>query len=236
MSVVTSVVLVCPHNSAKNVKRLNNWLTERHPYIELRDVTRHAGGREPENEVYLCRIRHFSEKGEFIALFNSLNWVLKERAILTLADSDNQGSEVIVWKQDIRDSTDVPQTMTEAAFKIKKLRGALHRQTDNMAFLLNHVEVSQQWREKFSAELRVDSAVLKRKKSPLGSMKIIELPGSFEVRSNDGTPVNRFPFDDDPGRRAISVKPTRKRALREAKMFAGKDHTLEKAKDRPSAA
>jgi hypothetical protein len=232
MSVVTSVVLVCPHNSAKNVRLLNSWLTGHHPYVELRDVTRHAGGREPENEVYLCRIRDFSERDEFVALFKSLNWVWKERAILTLADSDNQESDVIVWKQDIRDSMDAPRTMTEAARKIRELRGALQRQADNMAFLLNHVEVPQKWREKYSAELRVDSAVLKPKRSPLGSMRIIELPDSFEIQSSDGTAVNRIQFDDNP----ISGKPTRKRALREAKTFAGRGYMLERANDLPSAA
>jgi hypothetical protein len=53
-------------------------------------------------------------------------------------------------------------------------------------------------------------------------MKITEHPESFEVRSDDGSISKSFPFDDNPGRRAISGKPNRKRALQEARTFAGR--------------
>jgi hypothetical protein len=62
-------------------------------------------------------------------------------------------------------------------------------------------------------------------------MKIIEHRTLFEVHSDDGATVRQFHFDDNPSRRAISGKPNRKRALQEARTFAGKGHTIELAKD-----
>jgi hypothetical protein len=57
-------------------------------------------------------------------------------------------------------------------------------------------------------------------------MKIIEHRASFEVRSDDGSIVHQFPFDDNAGRRAVSGVPTKKRALQEARTFAGKGAVL----------
>jgi len=39
-------------------------------------------------------------------------------------------------------------------------KGALSRQADNMAFILNHMTIPDQWYEKFSRELEEDRAVL----------------------------------------------------------------------------
>lgn len=58
-------------------------------------------------------------------------------------------------------------------------------------------------------------------------MKIIQRPESFEVQDDDGTILKSFYFDDNPTRRAISGKPTRKRAFQEAQTYAGKGHTVE---------
>jgi hypothetical protein len=58
-------------------------------------------------------------------------------------------------------------------------------------------------------------------------MKIIQHPGSFEVRSNDGAIVRQFPFDDNASRRAISGLMNRKQAFQAARTFAGKGHTVE---------
>jgi len=57
-------------------------------------------------------------------------------------------------------------------------------------------------------------------------MKIIEHRASFEVQSDDGSIVRQFPFDDNASRRAISGMPTKKRALQEARTFAGKGAVL----------
>lgn len=58
-------------------------------------------------------------------------------------------------------------------------------------------------------------------------MKITQHYDSFEVRSDNGAISKRFYFDENASRRAISGKPTKKRALQEAKTFAGKGHTVE---------
>jgi hypothetical protein len=55
---------------------------------------------------------------------------------------------------------------------------------------------------------------------------ITEHPDFFEVRSDDGTTVKQFKFDDHPGRRAISRAPKRKQALQDARAFAGKGARL----------
>jgi hypothetical protein len=57
-------------------------------------------------------------------------------------------------------------------------------------------------------------------------MKIIEHAGSFEVQSDDGSTVRQFPFDTNPSRRSVSGTPTKKRALQEARTFAGKGAVL----------
>lgn len=61
-------------------------------------------------------------------------------------------------------------------------------------------------------------------------MKIIQHPDAFEVRSDDGTVSKKFYFDENPSRRAIHGKPTKKRAFQEARTFAGKGHTVEPAR------
>lgn len=53
-------------------------------------------------------------------------------------------------------------------------------------------------------------------------MTITELDHLFEVTSDDGSIRKIFEFDENPGRRAVSGKPNRKRALQEARAFAGK--------------
>lgn len=58
-------------------------------------------------------------------------------------------------------------------------------------------------------------------------MKITQHAEWFEVRSDDGSIVKQFPFDDNASRRAISGKVTRKQAFVAAKTFAGKGHTIE---------
>ena len=61
-------------------------------------------------------------------------------------------------------------------------------------------------------------------------MKIIQHADCFEVRSDHGTFVRRFPFDDNSRRRAISRRMTRKQAFQAAKTFTGKSYTVETAK------
>jgi len=69
----------------------------------LEDATAFAGGREPENEIYLCGVRNFVEWDDLAELFMSLNWIWSESAILTLADSDDQNSRVLVWRHEPAD-------------------------------------------------------------------------------------------------------------------------------------
>jgi hypothetical protein len=57
-------------------------------------------------------------------------------------------------------------------------------------------------------------------------MKILEHPESFEVRSDDGSIVRQFQFDDNASRRAITGKMTKKQAFVAARTFAGKGHTV----------
>ena len=61
-------------------------------------------------------------------------------------------------------------------------------------------------------------------------MKIIQHANCFEVRSDYGTFVRRFPFDDNARRRATSKRMSRKQAFQAAKTFAGKSYTVETAK------
>lgn len=61
-------------------------------------------------------------------------------------------------------------------------------------------------------------------------MKIIQRPGCFEVRSDDGSITRQFAFDDNASRRAISGKMTKKQAFLAARTFAGKGHTVEPEK------
>ncbi|MEI6644080.1 MAG: hypothetical protein WCL10_18825 [Novosphingobium sp.] len=49
---------------------------------------------------------------------------------------------------------------TAAEAREKKLREALTRQADNMAFVLNHFDVFGQWYFKFRTELEEDRAAL----------------------------------------------------------------------------
>jgi hypothetical protein len=53
-------------------------------------------------------------------------------------------------------------------------------------------------------------------------MTITELDHLFEVTSDDGSIRKIFQFDENPGRRAVNGRPNRKRALQEARTFAGK--------------
>ena len=64
----------------------------------------------------------------------------------------------------------------------------------------------------------------------MGAMRIIQHPDCFEVRSEDGSIVTKFVFDDDARRRAISRRMTRKQAFQVARNFAGKRYTVEAAK------
>jgi len=61
-------------------------------------------------------------------------------------------------------------------------------------------------------------------------MKIIQHANCFEVRSDHGTFVRRFPFDDNARRRTTSKRMSRKQAFQAAKNFAGKSYTVETAK------
>jgi hypothetical protein len=64
----------------------------------------------------------------------------------------------------------------------------------------------------------------------LAAMKIIQHADCFEVRSEDGSIVRQFAFDNNARRRAISGRMTRKQAFQAAKTFAGKSYTVETAK------
>lgn len=57
--------------------------------------------------------------------------------------------------------------------------------------------------------------------------EITEHPESFEVVRTDGW-RRSFQFDDNPSRRAISGRMTKKQALQAAKAFAGRGHTIVK--------
>ena len=61
-------------------------------------------------------------------------------------------------------------------------------------------------------------------------MKIIQHANCFEVRSEHGMFVRRFPFEDNGRRRATSKRMSRKQAFQAAKNFAGKSYTVETAK------
>jgi hypothetical protein len=58
-------------------------------------------------------------------------------------------------------------------------------------------------------------------------MKIIQRAEWLEVQDDDGTILKQFFFDDNATRRAVSGRPTRKRAFQEAQTYAGKGHTVE---------
>src|SRR5207248_6789920 len=62
-----------------------------------------------------------------------------------------------------------------------------------------------------------------------GAMKIIQHADCFEVRSEDGSIVRQFAFDDNARRRAFSRRMTRKQAYQAARTFAGKIYTVETA-------
>ena len=64
----------------------------------------------------------------------------------------------------------------------------------------------------------------------VGAMKIVQHADCFEVRSEDGSIVRQFAFDNNARRRAISGRMTRKQAFQAAKTFAGKSYTVETAK------
>lgn len=49
--------------------------------------------------------------------------------------------------------------------QVEKMRVALARQTDNVAFILNHVGLPPQWFEKFDRELTDDRAALPKEPS-----------------------------------------------------------------------
>jgi hypothetical protein len=52
------------------------------------------------------------------------------------------------------------ETAKDAADEIERLRKALERQGDNMAFVINHVTIPNQWMEKFMRELEEDRTAL----------------------------------------------------------------------------
>ena len=62
-------------------------------------------------------------------------------------------------------------------------------------------------------------------------MKIIQHADCFEVRSERGSIVRKFAFDDNARRRAISRWMSRKQAFQAAKTFTGKSYTVETAKE-----
>ena len=64
----------------------------------------------------------------------------------------------------------------------------------------------------------------------MAPMKIIQHADCFEVRSERGSIVKRFPFDDNSRQRAIPGRMTRKQAFQAAKTVAGKSYTVETAK------
>ena len=61
-------------------------------------------------------------------------------------------------------------------------------------------------------------------------MKIIQHADCFEVRSDHGTFVRRFPFDGNARRQTPRKRMSRKQAFQAAKTFAGKSYTVETAK------
>jgi hypothetical protein len=60
--------------------------------------------------------------------------------------------------------------------------------------------------------------------------EIIQHADCFVVRSEDGSIVRKFAFDDNARRRAISRRMSRKQAFQAARTFAGKSYTVETAK------
>jgi len=61
-------------------------------------------------------------------------------------------------------------------------------------------------------------------------MKIIQHADCFEVRSDHGTFVRRFLFDDNARRRTPRKRMSRKQAFQAARNFAGKRYTVEAVK------
>ena len=49
---------------------------------------------------------------------------------------------------------------------LERMRDALNRQCDNMAFIVNHVTLPEQWRDKFAVELEQDRRALPLHEEP----------------------------------------------------------------------
>lgn len=60
----------------------------------------------------------------------------------------------------IQHAKDCADKLREKDKTIEALKKALDRQADNMAFILNHVQLSDQWWHKFNNELAEDRTAL----------------------------------------------------------------------------
>jgi hypothetical protein len=98
-----------------------------------------------------------------VALSFRLRLFLFPRFCINLYHGDRQMSDIVERPRRIGGG-DVPRSVeadcAEAAATIERLRAALTRQGDNMAFVLNRVTLPEQWRDKFERELAEDCAAL----------------------------------------------------------------------------
>lgn len=97
MGVVSNIVLVCPMGSEPEdrVATLNRHLVERYSYPKLVDVAEHAGGREPENRIYVCGVRMF-DRDWFRDVFLQIRWHDADNVVLVISDSDAQTPAMVI--------------------------------------------------------------------------------------------------------------------------------------------
>jgi hypothetical protein len=84
---------------------------------------------------------------------------LRKRATASFEANKNFGRKGKEWAIDTEVEWQAADTIERQAAEIERLRGALKRQADNMAFALNRVDL-RGWTEKFSRELAEDRAAL----------------------------------------------------------------------------
>lgn len=80
---------------------------------------------------------------------------LREGALAIL--NDGTSSQIGPSSDDLVYVADV---LVQAASRLRAAEGALSRQADNMAFVLNHHPLPDQWYDKFTRELAEDRAAL----------------------------------------------------------------------------
>lgn len=107
-------------------------------------------------------VLHVNKDGSGYIAINEDDFVLED-------DRDVEGGSVHwITRLDASDVTALRDFLNgvpaiDLAAENERLRAALERQSDNMAFVLNHMEVQKQWYEKFTNELSENREALERK-------------------------------------------------------------------------